>query len=49
MLFSVHGLPTYVLIGPEGRVLYQDSGWSRTISRTLGGTVRRAVRQAKKR
>jgi len=48
-LFSVHGLPTYVLIGPEGRVLYRDSGWSRAISRTLGGTVRRAVRQAKKR
>lgn len=48
-LFSVHGLPTYVLVGPEGRVLYRQSGWGTTISRTLGATVKREVRRAKKR
>lgn len=48
-LFNVRGLPTYVLIGPEGRVLYRNSGWGTTVSRSLGSTVRRAVRRAKKR
>lgn len=48
-LFSVRGLPTYVLVGPEGRVLYRQTGWGTTISRTLGSTVRREVRRAKKR
>ena len=48
-LFSVRSFPTYVLIGPEGRVLYRESGWGTRISRSLGSTVRRAVRRAKKR
>jgi thiol-disulfide isomerase/thioredoxin len=48
-LFSVRRFPTYVLVGPEGRVVYRQSGWGTTISRALGATVKREVRRAKKR
>lgn len=48
-LFQVGSFPTYVVVGPEGRVLYRTHGWSNRVSRSLGGEVRRAVKGAKKR
>lgn len=47
-LFGVSSLPTYVVVGPEGRILYRASGWGTRSSRKLNAAVGRAVRQARK-
>lgn len=45
-LFGVRTFPTYIVVGPEGRILYRDSGWSSRSSRNLSAAVSRAVRKA---
>lgn len=47
-LFGVQSYPTYIVVGPEGRILYRDSGWGTRSASQLSGVVGRAVRQAKR-
>ena len=46
-LYKVRSFPTYVLIGPDGRILHVQSGWSGRAGRKLQDRVREAVSAAR--
>ena len=45
--FKVSNFPTYLVVGPDGRVVYQTEGWSEETMQRLQENVRRAVQEAK--
>src|SRR6185295_2222203 len=45
---QVQGFPTYMLVSPEGEILYTISGWGEGIERELSLRISSAVRVAKK-
>lgn len=44
--FGVNSYPTYVLVDPEGVVLFRGTGWSASIGATVGRSVAKAVKEA---
>lgn len=46
-LFGVDSYPTYVLVDPDGRILYRDSGWGTQAERSLSAAVASAVKRAR--
>lgn len=45
--YKVRSFPTYVLIGPGGRILHVQHGWSKRAGRQLQARVREAVTAAR--
>jgi len=45
---QVDGFPTYMLVSPEGEIVYEVKGWGQAIERELARRVSSAVRAAKK-
>jgi thiol-disulfide isomerase/thioredoxin len=45
--FQISSFPTYVVIDPEGKVVYQSRGWSDKVLTDLESNVRGAVKAAK--
>jgi thiol-disulfide isomerase/thioredoxin len=45
--FKITTFPTYLVVDPEGRVVYQSRGWSEQGMQTLEDNVQKAVRAAK--
>lgn len=46
--FQISTFPTYVVVDPEGKVVYQSRGWSDKVITDLESNVRGAVKAAKK-
>jgi thiol-disulfide isomerase/thioredoxin len=45
--FQISTFPTYVVVDPEGKVVYQSRGWSDKVLKELETNVRKAVQAAK--
>ena len=45
---GIHSFPTYVLVSPEGEIVYTISGWGEPIERSLNQQVYSAIRAARK-
>lgn len=46
--FRINSFPTYLLVDPDGKVVYQSRGWSDKVLEELKSNVRKAVQAAKK-
>ncbi|MCP3959960.1 MAG: TlpA family protein disulfide reductase [bacterium] len=47
-IFRISRYPTFVVVGHDGKVRYQQSGWGSEVERQLDAEVGRAIRAAKK-
>ena len=47
-VFRINRYPTFVLVGHDGKVRYQQSGWGSQVEHQLDTEVERAIRAAKK-
>jgi thiol-disulfide isomerase/thioredoxin len=47
MTFKISTFPSYLVVDPEGKVVYQSRGWSEQVMKDLQENVRKAVREAK--
>ncbi|HYG61866.1 MAG TPA: TlpA disulfide reductase family protein [Thermoanaerobaculia bacterium] len=45
--FQISTFPTYLVVDPEGKVVYQSRGWSDKVLKDLETNVRKAVQNAK--
>lgn len=45
--FKISTFPTYLVVDPEGHVVYQNRGWSEQVMQILEDNVRKAVQEAK--
>ncbi|RMH21109.1 MAG: hypothetical protein D6696_06540 [Acidobacteria bacterium] len=46
--FDVQSFPTYLLVDPEGKIIFRETGWSSRIAGELDAQVARALRRARK-